>query len=100
MYYEGNACSDRNLCNWQVETKKKGKSVPAPSGLAENGPLMQVRVTVPDAHVESLKQKRKPVPSVDGHVMIDTGAMRTAIDIDVARKILRDPLMCFIKFIF
>ena len=19
MYYEGNACSDRNLCNWQVK---------------------------------------------------------------------------------
>ena len=22
MYYEGNACSDRNLCNWQVYVHK------------------------------------------------------------------------------
>ena len=25
MYYEGNACSDRNLCNWQVNALKAGE---------------------------------------------------------------------------
>ena len=75
------------ILNLRVETKKKGKNTPAPAGLREAGPLMQVRLTVPDALAESYQKQGKSVPSVDGHVLIDTGAMSTAVDIAVAQQI-------------
>ena len=53
----------------------------------EMGPLMQVRLTILDAHAKVLEDKEQDIPSVEGTVLIDTGAKRTAVDMDTAKRI-------------
>ena len=61
--------------------------MPAPQALVDVGPLLQVQITVLDEQADLLRSENKPIPSVEGHVMIDTGAKRTAIDIKVAERV-------------
>lgn len=61
--------------------------MPAPQALMDAGPILQVQLTVLDEQAELLRQEGKPVPSFEGHVMIDTGAKRTAVDIAVAEEV-------------
>lgn len=75
------------ILNLRVEGKQGDRTIPAPHALMETGPIIQVQLTVLDDHAEILKGQGKRVPSVEGHVMVDTGAKRTAVDIELAKQV-------------
>ena len=54
---------------------------PAPLGLVEGGPVLQVEISVATELAEHLTRQRQSVPKpVSGWALVDTGATRTAID--------------------
>ena len=51
--------------NVRVETKDQhGRTIAAPTGLAQGGPLVPVTLMISDAHRKILGEEGKPVPAV------------------------------------
>ena len=74
--------------NVRVETKdQQGRTIAAPTGLAQGGPLVPVTLMISDAHRKILGEEGKPVPAVvNGTALIDTGASSTCIDQQAAER--------------
>ena len=81
------------ILNIQVEGSKAGKDngaqieMPPSQALMEAGPRLPVAIAPTDEHFSALANQGKPLPApVNGLAMIDTGAARTAVDVDAAKQ--------------
>ncbi len=61
--------------------------VPPPACLMQRGPCVQVSITLADQIASELIKRQEPVPSpVSGLALIDTGAISTCIDEEIATQ--------------
>jgi hypothetical protein len=61
---------------------------PTPQDLATVGPLIVGEWSVPDVLAQALRAAGRPVPPpVTGHLLVDTGATRTCIALEVAQQL-------------
>lgn len=66
---------------------------PGPGGLRGAGPVLPVEVAVPSALSKLLAQQGQNIPSpISGFVLIDTGATRSCVHIDVVSKLGVNPI--------
>lgn len=74
--------------NFRAETTDQaGRTIAAPAGLAQGGPLLPTTMMVSDSHGQALAQRGIQVPdAVNGFALIDTGAGGTCVDQQSATK--------------
>mgnify|MGYP001055601102 CR=1 FL=1 len=72
---------------------RTGVGQPGPGGLIGVGPILPVEVAVPSALSKILAEQGQSIPSpVSGLVLIDTGATRSCVHIDVVSKLGVNPI--------
>jgi len=73
---------------YEGEFSAKGTGEPGPGGLLKSGPVLPGEVAIPSALAKLLADEGQVIPPpVSGCMLIDTGASRSGVDIDIITKL-------------
>ena len=74
------------IFNGAVTKTLRGQQIPAPEVLREGGPFIPMIVKTGEAQTAVLQKAGKKPLEREGHALIDTGASRTAVDLQLAKE--------------